>query len=104
MTLYKQLNHILGTISQTVLFGWLPLDIVLHLLIGAAMMIIIQKIRKSAIQAFFFCLTVALLKELYDSQTLVATWSEAIKDFLITMIYPTCILIVIFFRKKLDQE
>lgn len=100
----KYINGILGAISQTKLFGWLPLDMLMHSILGALIAITTQIFTKSAWKAFFVCLGAALLKELYDSTSLVASWSEAIKDIVITMIYPSFLVVVVFIKKKLDRE
>lgn len=104
MDFNKMLHNFLGTISQTKLFGWLPLDILMHGIIGAIVTIVVQVYRKSHVQAFVVCLILALLKELFDSMSLTASWGEAIKDILVTMIYPTLLLGISTFMKKADRE
>lgn len=100
----KILKDFLGYISDTVLFGWLPLDIVVHFILGILITVICFKITKSAIKSFVICLALAILKELYDSTTLVASWTEALKDIAVTLIYPVIFLSVAYIKKKIDHE
>lgn len=99
----RQVNRILGTISDTTLFGFLPLDIVMHLVLGAIITFTFLKITKSAMKAFIICFIVAIAKEVYDSNTLVASWQESIKDIIVTIIYPVLLLIVYKLKKMADQ-
>jgi len=84
----KPIQKILGAISETTLFGFLPLDILLHFVFGILITLIVKKYTKSLIKGFIACLTLAIIKEIYDSGTLVASLMESIKDITVTVIYP----------------
>ena len=100
----KTVHNILGYISQTKLFGWLPLDIVMHVTLGMLITVIAYKKLKSVYKAFAICLVLALAKELFDSQSLTASWGEAIKDIAVTMVYPLLLILIFVVRKKMDRE
>lgn len=101
--IYKSIHNILGTISNTVLFGWLPLDMLLHFTLGAVITILLRLKGKSPTFAFVIVLLLEIAKEIFDSFSLTATWEEAIKDLLITMIFPVLLLITVTLKKKLER-
>ena len=59
---------------------------------------------KSVFKSFTLCLLLAVAKEIYDSTTLVASWSEAIKDITVTLIYPLIFVLTSYLKKKSDYE
>jgi VanZ family protein len=100
----RMIKGALGYISDTVLFGWLPLDILVHFILGIIITVICFKYTKSAVKSFIICLLLALAKEAYDSTTLIASWQESVKDVIVTLIYPIIFLITAYLKKRADRE
>ncbi|PIP96581.1 MAG: hypothetical protein COW00_19395 [Bdellovibrio sp. CG12_big_fil_rev_8_21_14_0_65_39_13] len=95
------IHHFFGVISNTLLFGFLPLDIVLHYLVGLCITILLlKKLKNNLILAFFILLSLAIAKEIFDSFSLTATWMESIKDLSVTMIHPFMLFIIRKWRKN----
>jgi len=92
--IYKSYHQLFRIISKTKLFGWLPLDILLHFGMGIILMTLFIKLTKSYKYAFLFVFIIQLVKEFFDSFSLTATWSEAFLDTAITLIYPLLVLII----------
>lgn len=97
----KSIDSILAYIAKTTLFGFLPLDVICHYLVGVALTILFLKLFKNnLIFAFLFVLILELLKEYYDSFTMTANWLESIKDICVTIIHPVMLMIVRKVTKK----
>lgn len=82
------MNGIFGYISQTSLFGFLPLDIVAHLIVGFIITHFFLKIKMSFPLVIFFVFVIALGKEYKDSFILgdANTITESIKDIFFTLL------------------
>ena len=101
----SSLRDILGQISQTKIWGVIPLDIILHSLVGIAVtLVILKKKKKGHFLALIIVSLLAILKEIYDSGTMTATLLEAIKDILVTILFPLLLIGVSYFKKKIDRE
>jgi hypothetical protein len=104
MFIFQKLHNLLGYISTTKLFGWIPLDILVHFSMGMIITILALKKLKSSSKAFLITLALAILKEIFDSFSLTASWEEALKDVLITLIYPLLILVTHSMIRKLKRS
>lgn len=102
--IYKSIHNLLGMISRTTLWGWLPLDMVLHFSLGALITIILRLRGKSALFAVVVVFLLEVTKEIFDSFSLTATWEEAIKDMIVTMFFPVMLLITIQVKRKLERS
>jgi hypothetical protein len=65
--------------------------------------VLLLKKKKSHKFAFMVVLGLALLKEVFDSFSLTASFEEAAKDILITMIFPIFIWMVSKLKKRIDS-
>lgn len=95
------MSEILRFISSYRIVGIIPLDLLLHFLVG--MIWTIVGLRKD--YSFkFVCIgliIIALLKELYDYNFVYIThWSEYVSDFLVTLVY----IAILFFTRKLKTN
>ncbi len=97
------LHQFLGFISRTKLFGWLPLDIVLHSVIGLILSVILLKKKHTHFKVLCLVFLIAVAKEVFDSFSLTASIVEAVKDILITISFPLLAWSVSIIKKKLDS-
>ena len=88
------LNIFFGYISKSTLFGFLPLDILAHLIVGTGVTIIGLKLKFKFSYVFLFLLFLCLAKEYYDSFVITSSAQEHLKDFIVTMIYPMILIII----------
>ncbi len=88
------LNNVLGYISNTKLWGFIPLDVIMHLLVSYLIMFIMLWRKVRFRYAYLVVLLLSLIKEFYDSFTLTNVLSENIKDLLVSMCFPTLLLVV----------
>lgn len=96
----KELHSILGYISNTKLLGFIPLDIVMHLVVAYIIMVILLKCNLKIIKAYFIVLILCICKEVFDSFSLTNAIEENIKDLLVSMIFPTIQLLISFSKKS----
>jgi hypothetical protein len=78
-----------GTIATTKLWGNIPLDVVLHFVLGALLFWILTKLlRKSIMASLLILLLIAISKELFDLGVVLRNYFylEPFKDILITMV------------------
>ena len=101
--LYKFYHTTLQSISKTKLFGWLPLDYLLHFVVGIILMVIFTKVMKSVFKAFLLLLTIQVLKEILDSFSLTATWQEALTDTALTLSYPVLVIFIVLLKRKINR-
>jgi hypothetical protein len=90
----KSFYQLLGFFSNTKLFGVIPLDIVMHLSVSYALMIILLIKKVRFLYAYFFVFFLAIAKEIFDSFSLTNTIQENLKDLIVSMIFPTLLLLV----------
>lgn len=96
----QDINLIFRTISNTKILGILPLDLILHFIVGA-LLTIIGQIRKINLKwTILIILILSLIKEYLDSSTMTSSVSESLKDIATTMIYPILIFIVVKIKKN----
>ena len=92
------MNEIFAYISKTVIWGWLPLDLLLHCVIGGLFTLIALKLNFTLFQAFIGLVVIAGLKEINDySFHTKVEWTEYASDFAIAFVY---IGIIFFVRKS----
>ena len=78
----------MGIISKTVLFGFLPLDLLLHFIVGVTVTIFALKFNISYLLTTILLISIAFLKELNDYLFhITTTYTEYLSDFLITIVY-----------------
>lgn len=95
------INHILGAISRTTLLGFIPLDLLLHLLIGSIITVIPLSRKISYPITFIIVASLSLLKEIYDIIFVFPThWTEYVEDFCASMFCVVMVGIVRLFKKK----
>ena len=101
MPLSKSLNDLMGYISVTKLFDFLPLDLTLHCLIGAFITIFALHKGLSLKVVFFLLVGIAGLKELNDYFFHYRSdWQEYASDFAVTFVYIFIIFIVRLFKNR----
>lgn len=100
--IYNFYHKVFSTISKTKLFDWLYLDTVLHFLIGLILMLLLIKKVKSPLKSFLIILTIQLVKEIFDSFSLTASWKEALIDTAATMSYPALVIFMTHIKRKLS--
>ncbi|MBC97489.1 MAG: hypothetical protein CME63_07050 [Halobacteriovoraceae bacterium] len=103
-SLYIQYHQIFRYISKTNLFGWLPLDGLLHFLAGLILMIIFNKWLKKPTKRILLILGIQIFKEILDSFALTATWEEALIDTALTLVYPVISLLIFYFQSKQERD
>ena len=97
----KALHKYLTYISSTDLFGFIPLDLTLHFIIGAIITIIGLKKNLELSTIFYILFTIATLKEVNDYFFHFKTdWKEYAGDFVITFGY----LFFVFLARKLKRR
>lgn len=95
---YFDLQHF---VDDTVLWGWLPLDILAHFFVGAFFTILLLKMKFTFKQVYMTIFVLALSKELWDYFFMGhAQWAESIKDLIVSCAYPTILAGV----RKLKQK
>lgn len=94
------IHYVLGYISNTKIAGVIPLDIVMHLTISYTLMIILLLRKVRFIYAYLLVLFLAIGKEVFDSFSLTNTISENFKDLVVSMIFPTILMIVWKLKRK----
>lgn len=90
-------------ISETKLLGILPLDGVLHFLIGMALTIVLLRLKINFKVTTLIVFMIQICKEIYDSQVMTATLQEHLIDTIFTMIYPSAIFIIRFIKSKIED-
>jgi hypothetical protein len=87
-------------ISTYQIFGFIPLDKVLHVLVGMIITIVLRtfKIRMGLVFTIVFLLAVA--KEINDTFVLNNTMEEHILDILVSIAYPLILWVAIIFKER----
>lgn len=93
-------GRVFGFFSNTKIVGEVPLDVVMHLGVSYALMVVllIKKVRFRIAYGIIFLLSIA--KEIMDSFSLTSSIEESIKDILVSMIFPTLLLIIWKVKRK----
>lgn len=87
-TLIRGYFELQSFIDNTILWGWLPLDIPAHFFVGAFFTILLIKMKFKFKQVYTTILVLALSKELWDYFFMGHTqWLESCKDILVTCGY-----------------
>jgi len=94
------LHNFLGYISNTKIAGIIPLDNVVHFLVGTIVTIIAIKFGNSLKKSTLIVIVLSLGKEIFDSFSLTNELGENIEDFLVTVAYP----VLLFFARKLKSK
>lgn len=92
--------HVQKFISSYYVFGLLPLDKVLHFIVGVFVTIVLRKWGASMRRTVTVLLLFALLKELIDSFTLNNSFFEHCIDVFATMIYPMLVWLIIMLKTE----
>lgn len=96
-TIHKNLQFILGTISATRLFGFIPLGMILHITITTLISIFLLRRGMKFKHVFIIVFFIGLSKEILDSFVLNNTLQKHILD----MCYNLSFLTLIYLRDKL---
>lgn len=96
----KNWGKIFGFFSNTKIAGEIPLDIVMHLGVSYILMVIliIKKVKFRIAYGVVFLLSIS--KEIMDSFSLTSSVEESFKDIIVSMIFPTILLLVWKFKRK----
>lgn len=100
--LLKSYSLTMRHISQAKLWGWLPLDSVLHFFIGMFLCLLLRWRKVSAVKAVLVVFILEIIKEIADSRAMTFTYREAFVDIVATMIFPVLMLIAGIIKKKYD--
>lgn len=95
---------ILGFISKYQIFGIIPLNATLHLLISTLISIFLLKKKFKPVKVFIIIFMLGLLKELFDANALGNTWQKHVRDMCINLLFPTLIIIVNYIKKKAKEK
>lgn len=97
----EYLHNFLGFISNTKILGLIPLDIFAHLLVSYSIFIYLLYKRKFPILlSYIVVFTLSIFKEIFDSFSLTNTVEENVKDILVSMIFPTAIILVRYIKRR----
>lgn len=95
--------QIMRYISSEKIAGVLPLDWVLHFVVGAVLTIILLKLKFRLRNAVIILGILELIKEIFDFQAMTATYTEAILDYFITMAFPLMLYMARLLKEKLQD-
>lgn len=99
------MKEIFETISTTMIFDMIPLDLFLHFFFGLVITVVSLKNNLDLWQTFILLILVAGLKEFNDYVNVhPAGWEEYASDFLITMGYFFLIVALRYAMKKTDKS
>lgn len=85
-------------ISSTVILGFIPLDIILHITAGIVLTLLLRK-RFRPLSIVAIILSIQVIKELIDSNSMTFTYQEAVADTLFTLLYPLLISTISLIKK-----
>jgi len=85
-------------ISNHLIFGFIPLDKVLHVVTGALLTIILRLFRVTLGKIFIAIGVIAFAKEYHDSFVLNNSPLEHVVDFAVTFLYPVLLGLVLRVR------
>jgi|GEM_PF-3827013 len=97
--IYRNLRQFFGWVSNTKVFGVVPLDNILHFLIGLFLYGTFRK-KLGPLRAFSLVLLIALLKEVFDWLGPRFLIGEALKDVAFTIAMPAILVIIYLIKKK----
>lgn len=100
----KTINIFFRNISEIKILGILPLDSLLHFIVGIVFIALLRKFKISLGKATIFLLVIALSKEFFDSFTLTSSIREAILDISATMIYPSLVYLIRFIKADTNDR
>lgn len=86
----QEIYKILGYISKESIYG-IKLDIIAHLFFGTIIFVILKKFSNTR-KAFIGITLIAILKEVHDTTIMTNTYTENIKDLIITLLIPTYLI------------
>lgn len=91
-------------ISNYKIAGFIPLDKVLHFLVGMLVTIILRTKKVKISRIMILLITLEVIKEVHDSYTLNSSLLEEFLDFFCTLSYPLLLFIVIKSKQKLQKN
>lgn len=95
---------ILGFISKYQIFGFIPLNITLHLTISALITFYLLKKKIEPKKIFIIIFLLGLLKELFDANALGNTWEKHVRDMCINLIFPSLVILVHYIKNKSKKK
>lgn len=81
----------------------IPLDWVLHFFVGAIFTIVLLKLKFRLRNVVIILGVLELIKEIFDFQSMTATYTEAILDYIITMAFPLFLYITRLLKEKIQD-
>lgn len=96
--------ELLGFISKYQIFGIIPLNATLHLLISAIITITLIKKGVKALNVFILIFLLGLTKEIFDSQALGNTMEKHIRDMGLNLVFPLIFLAISLIKRKKDTK
>ena len=100
----KFLTQAFRYISTTKIFGLIPLDSVLHVVVGAILTILLIKLKIRYIYIFLILLIISVIKEIYDYPTMTFSYREAFIDTALTYAYFCIHIIIKKIRRRLFKK
>ncbi len=97
---YTEIQSVLAPISKYVIFGFIPLGMILHISISALITIILLKRGMKFRNVYIIVFAIGLSKEILDTFVLNNTMKKHILDMCYDMSYPT----FLYVREKLKMK
>lgn len=97
----QELSHY---ITNTMIAGVLPLDSVVHALVGLIITVILLKFRFKFWWTMLVVLLAAVTKEIYDSFSLNNNYDEHLLDLLATLAYPIILSMARFLKMSISES
>ncbi len=93
-------KSIQNVISNYQILGWIPLDKVLHFIVGMALTLFLIRFKLRLIYILVSILALALIKEYIDSFAYTSHWLEHSLDALTSITYPVILYVIRYIRRK----
>lgn len=104
-TFMQPVHYLLGAISTSKLFGIIPVDIIAHLTLSAAITHQLLNLKWKSRHILITILALGLLKEYFDSFRIGGTTLfESSKDLIVTLLYPCIFLKINSKKRRINQN
>lgn len=90
-------------ISTYQIFGFIPLDKVLHVLVGMFVTVVLRLFKIRMVRVLFIVLLLAVGKELNDTYVLNNTMEEHILDILVSIAYPLILWAAVTLKERTQE-
>lgn len=88
------INDLFALISKTTIFGVIPLDTTLHVVVGFLVTFIGLKLGFRFGRVFLFLLALETIKATHAAMTIEHDWLHGAKEFFATFVYPAWVYLV----------